>query len=188
MNFNISEDDAKKLLNTSFGVACDTLEFSRDIRFQGENRRVLQSGNAHNITYRLGRTEERYDETIHLYDTIMGIVSNIRRRKTQIDAPIFQIASRQEYVECPICHRPVQVTVQWQGYYWQPTTPVECYDCNSLTYLTDRTLLFASIKKAKEKGAENALEKSVDWLAKQFGNDADEIRQIQHMYYAEQRK
>ena len=72
MNFNISEEEAKKLLNTTFGMTCSVIEFANDIVFQNENYKVLQSGNARNIVYRLGRTEERYD--IAVYTTLSQVL------------------------------------------------------------------------------------------------------------------
>jgi hypothetical protein len=57
--FNFNENDAKKTLSDTFDITCDVFEFANDISFQNENRQVLQSGNARDIAYRLGRTEER---------------------------------------------------------------------------------------------------------------------------------
>jgi hypothetical protein len=48
--------------------------------------------------------------------------------------------------------------------------------------LTDLILLYATIKKAQESAVENSVEKSIDWLANQFGNDADEVKKI---YFSE---
>ena len=96
-----------------------------------------------------------------------------------------QMASRQEYVACLNCNSSVIVSVPWQDYFWQfQLTPVKCYDCHNLGYLTDKILLFSAMQKAQEKGVDKAVEKGIDWLAKQFGNDADEIRKT---YYAERR-
>ena len=181
MNFSI--DDAIKLLNMTFGITCCVYEFVTDISFQDENRKILQTRNARDIVYRLGRTEERYDNAIRLCDTITGIAARIRNTKTPVSAPVMQMAPRKEYTVCSICYRQIMVSVPWQGYFWQPTPAIaKCYDCDLLDYLTDRILLFSAIQKAQEKGIEKAVEKGIDWLARQFGNDADEIRRT---YYAE---
>lgn len=186
MSFNFSVDDAKKLLNVTFDIACDVHDFMNDIRFQSENREALQSGNAWNITYRLGRTEERYDDVIWLCDDVASIASKITSEKNPVTAPVMQMVSRQKYTECLICHKPVVVSISWQEYYWQlPLAPVKCYDCCRLADLTDRILIFSAIKKAQEKAVENVFAKSVDWLARQFGTDADEIRRV---YYVERGK
>jgi hypothetical protein len=184
--FSFSENEAKKLLSDTFDIASDALEFFNDICFQGENRETLNSRNARNITYRLGRTEERYNGAISLCDTIVGIATKISDIRNPADVPIMQRIHHQEYAECINCYKPVIAAVSLQNHYWRlPLIPIKCYDCHRLTALTDMILIYASIKKAQDKSIENAFEKSVDWLARQFGNDANEIKK---MYYAERVK
>ena len=60
MDINFSENDVQKIASEVFGLAVEALEFTKDSHFQNENRTALQSGNARNITYRLGRTIYSY--------------------------------------------------------------------------------------------------------------------------------
>jgi len=184
MNSNFSQEEAKTLIEGITGLFCDVLEFVDDVRFQRVNRDILESKNARDIAYRLGRTEERYSKEIFIYDTLMGIAVKIRNRKNPVSAPLMQISYRQEYKACQNCFKAVMVSVPMQGYFWQPSlplSPIICHDCQRLTELTDLLLLFSVFKKLWEKGVENTEEKCVDWLAKQFGRDADEIWRAYHV-------
>ena len=152
MNTYFGENEAKNLLNDIFNIACGAFEFINDINFQSENRTALQSGKAWSITYRLGRTEERYEGAILLCDTIGGIATRISNSNTPVAAPIMQRTYRQEYAECMNCHRPVMASVTLQDYYWKlPPAPVKCYDCNRLESLTNAILIYAGIKRRKKK-------------------------------------
>ena len=188
MNSNFSQEEAKTLIEGITGLFCDVLEFVDDVRFQRVNRDILESKNARDIAYRLGRTEERYGKEIFIFDSLMGIAVKIRNRKNPITAPLMQVTYRQEYMVCQNCFKSVTVSIPVHGYFWQPSlppSPIICHDCHRLTELTALILLFSAFKKIWEKGVEQVEEKCIDWLAKQFGNDADEIRRE---YYAERNR
>ena len=179
LGYNISEDYAKKILSTTFGLVYDAIEFAKDLDFQNENRAVLHSRNIRNIIYRIGRTEERYDAAISLYYEIENIAVSIKHMNTPVSMPIMHMAYQQHYAVCANCYTPVTLPVLSQNYFWTYSfAPKKCYECSRLERLNDSVLLYAVIKKAHDKGAEKALEKSVDWLAGKFGNYADEIKRV----------
>ena len=178
MIFDFEGLDIDKLASDLFGIAKKTIDFAMDQRLKSENEDAMKSRNSRDITYQLGKTEERYSKAISIYDRVMDV--EVRRRANitnQFKMTNVQEIPIQKYACCSNCNRTILILVLQSNYHWEtPITPLTCLDCLRLDELTRNLRFLTLTQKALDKSIEKVEEKVIDWLIRHLSDSTGEIK------------
>jgi len=172
MFFELNELQAYEVAEKVFDLTKEAISFFKDIDLKSENERVLQSKNSRDIIFQLGKTMERYDRAIAIYDKVKnGQAINQNNNINQIEVSDVKRWAREEYTYCARCSRTILVVVAIDRYHRKSAiSSLTCSDCLLLDELTQRIKLLSVIQKAIDKFGDTAEDKAIEWLTKLFQN------------------